>query len=186
MDFNNHYDLKDQHALLGASQYAWTNYDENKFINFWTNHEAKARGTELHEFAATCIKLRQKLPTSRKTLNQYVNDGIKFRMTPEQPLAYSKYSFGTADSICFRDDFLRIHDLKTGLIPAKMRQLEVYTAYFCLEYKFDPKKIGIELRIYQNDDVTIYEPNRDDIQIIMDKTVKFNEMIYQLERGEIV
>ena len=49
---------------------------------------AKQKGTELHDFAARCIKLGQKLPKSKKTLNAYVNDAIGFKMTPEQLQAW--------------------------------------------------------------------------------------------------
>ena len=69
-------------------------------------------------------------------------------MTPEQILFYSDNCFGTADAIAFRGDLLRIHDLKTGAIPAHMEQLEVYAALFCLEYKIKPADIRMELRLY--------------------------------------
>lgn len=48
----------------------------------------------------------------------YVNDAIGYKMTPEQTLFYSENCFGTADSISYRSGLLRIHDLKTGVIPA--------------------------------------------------------------------
>lgn len=51
-------------------------------------------------------------------------------MTPEQILYYSDRWFGTADSIAFDKNMLRIHDLKTGRRPAKMEQLMVYAALF--------------------------------------------------------
>lgn len=75
----------------------------------------------------------QKLPRLNKTLNAYVNDAIGYKMIPEQILFYSDNCFGTADAIVFRNGLLRIHDLKTGVIPAHMEQLEVYAALFCLE-----------------------------------------------------
>ena len=37
--------------------------------------------------------------------------------------------FGTADTIVFRNGTLRIHDLKTGVVPAHMEQLEIYDKY---------------------------------------------------------
>jgi hypothetical protein len=43
----------------------------------------KERGTRLHAFAAECIKLKQTLPRSHKTLNMYVNDAIGYRMNPD-------------------------------------------------------------------------------------------------------
>ena len=74
---------------------------------------------------------------------------IGFKLTPEQVLYYSSNCFGTADAISFKDKFLRIHDLKTGVIPAHVEQLEIYAALFCLEYKVKPQDIGMELRLYQ-------------------------------------
>lgn len=69
-----------------------------------------------------------KLPKSQKTLNMYVNDAISFRMVPEQILFYSENCFGTADTIVFRNGTLRIHDLKTGVVPAHMEQCLKYAA----------------------------------------------------------
>jgi hypothetical protein len=107
----------------------------------------------------------------------YVNDAIGYRMTPEQPLYYSPNAFGTPDSIGFRRNMLRIHDLKTGVIEKDDRQLKVYAAYFCLEYKYRPEDINIELRMYQNDDVRITTPEPTDITYIMDKIKAFDKRI---------
>jgi hypothetical protein len=151
MNFNSHSNLRGQHAFLGASKYHWVNYSDEKLIQSYTRFLATKRGVVLHSFAAQCIELGQKLPKSKKTLNMYVNDCIGFKMIPEQVLYYSENCFGTADAISFRSNTLRIHDLKTGEIPAHMEQLEVYAALFCLEYHLKPDKINTELRIYQND-----------------------------------
>ncbi len=142
MNFNKHSNLEGQHAFLGASKYHWINYSEDKVAESYSRFLATQKGTQLHEFAAQCIRLGQKLPKSKKTLNAYVNDAIGFKMTPEQILFYSDNCFGTADAIAFRGDLLRIHDLKTGAIPAHMEQLEVYAALFCLEYKIKPLSIA--------------------------------------------
>lgn len=131
MNFNNHLNLEGQHAFLGASKYHWINYSEDKVVESYNKFLATLKGTTLHEFAAQCIKLGQKLPKSKKTLNNYVNDAIGYKMIPEQVLYYSENCFGTADAICFRNRLLRIHDLKTGIIPAHMEQLEIYAALFC-------------------------------------------------------
>ena len=133
MNFNNHFQLRDKHAFLGASKYHWINYDEDKLVESYNRFQAVQRGTVLHNFAAQCITLGQKLPRSQKTLNMYVNDAIGFKMTPEQVLYYSDNCFGTADAISFRNGMLRIHDLKTGVTPAHMEQLMVYAALFCLD-----------------------------------------------------
>lgn len=126
MNFNNHSNLEGQHAFLGASKYHWINYSEDKVADAYSKFLATQKGTVLHAFAAQCISLGQKLPKSQKTLNMYVNDAIGYKMTPEQTLFYSENCFGTADSISYRSGLLRIHDLKTGVIPAHMEQLMIY------------------------------------------------------------
>ncbi|ASR83377.1 RecB-like exonuclease [Arthrobacter phage Caterpillar] len=181
MNFAQHLELQGRHALLSASTYSWTNYDLDKLEIWFARQLAKQQGTELHDLAATLIKFGQRLPESSKTLNMYVNDAIAYRMTPEQVLAYSINCFGTADAISFRDNFLRIHDLKTGVTKASMRQLEVYAALFCLEYDVKPGEIKIELRLYINDEVQVYEPEVIDIAQIMSTIVTFDRRIDQMK-----
>ena len=114
----------------------------------------------------------------------YVNDAIGFRMKPEQVLYFSMNCFGTADSISYDDrtGFLRIHDLKTGETPAHMEQLMIYAALFCLEYNKKPEELsGIELRIYQSDQVIIYTPEPEEVAGIMGKIVIFDKRINQLK-----
>ena len=79
-------------------------------------------------------------------------------MTTEVCLFYSINAFGTADAISFRNNTLRIHDLKNGRTPASIKQLEIYAALFCLEYSFNPRDIDIELRLYQLDEVLVENP----------------------------
>ena len=184
MKFNNHPELIGSHAFLGASKYHWINYDDQKLALSFNNFMATQRGTELHEFAETCIRLGQKLPDSPKTLNRYVNDAIGFKMTPEQVLFYSENCFGTADAILFQKDMLRIHDLKTGTVPAHMEQLMVYAALFCLEYKVKPGSITTELRIYQNDNILVHNPQADEIVPIIDKIVRFDKLINRIKERE--
>ena len=106
-------------------------------------------------------------------------------MQPEQVLFYSYNCFGTADAIAFRKNFLRIHDLKTGVIPASLHQLEIYAALFCLEYEIKPGELdGIELRIYQNDDILIGNPEADIILPIMDKIVTFDRILDEIKEAE--
>ena len=134
MNFNKHSHLEGQHAFLSASKYHWTGYDVEKLTDSYLKYLATQRGVELHDFACQCIRLGIRLPRRSETLNLYVNDAIGYKMTPEQVLYYSYNSFGTADAISFRNKMLRIHDLKTGVSPTSMRQLEIYAALFCLEY----------------------------------------------------
>ena len=185
MRFIEHSELEGCHAFLGASTHSWLNYTDEKLDTTWTNMQAKQKGTRLHDFAAECIRLGQKLPKSKKTLNAYVNDAIGYKMTPEQPLFYSWNCFGTADAISFRKNFLRIHDLKTGFSKVHMEQLMIYAALFCLEYQVNPEEIEIELRIYQFDDVMICEPDPEDIRYIMNKIVAFDKRIDNLKKEEM-
>lgn len=184
MNWNTHSTIKGSHAFLGASKYHWVNYTDDKLIEAYTRFTAAQRGTRLHDLASELISLGQKLPRSKKTLNMYVNDAIGFRMRPEQPLFYSENCFGTADAISFKDGLLRIHDLKTGVIPAHMEQLLVYSALFCLEYRMKPSDIRMELRIYQNDEVLVHNPEVDEVVPIIDKIISFDKLLNKIKAEE--
>ena len=160
MKWLKHSQLEGKHAFLSASGYSWLNYDRDKLATVFRNKLAKYIGTKYHAFAATAIELGQKLPRSPRTLNMYVNDAIGFRLDPEVVLYYSNNCFGTADAIGFDGHTLRIHDLKTGVVPAHMEQLRIYAALFCLEYKVEPKTIDVVLRIYQNNQIVEEIPDR--------------------------
>lgn len=184
MNFNKHSELIGQHAFLSGSKYHWVNYDEEKMLNTYTKYLAIQKGIELHELAKKCIELGIKLPKSKKSLNTYVNDAIGYRMVPEQVLFYSFNAFGTADSICFRNNFLRIHDLKTGITTVSMNQLIVYAALFCLEYDYKPQSISIELRIYQSNEIIIHIPESENIQYVIDKIIIFDKEIDKIKSKE--
>jgi Protein of unknown function (DUF2800). len=184
MNFNNHSYLEGRHAFLGASKYHWIRYSEDKLADVYSKHLATYNGTLLHEFAAQCIKLGQKLPRSQKTLNMYVNDAIGYKMKPEQILYYSEHCFGTADAIIFRNNLLRIHDYKSGVTPAHMEQLEIYAAMFCLEYGIKPSDIDIELRIYQSNEIIFNEPTAEVVVPIMDKIITFDKVIDKIKAEE--
>lgn len=185
MNFNKHLDLTGTHAFLSASKYHWINYPEEKIITSFRTQRAKEQGIDMHNFAAHAIRLGQRLEKNAKTLNMYVNDAIGYLMSPEQILFYSMNCYGTADAISFRKNFLRIHDLKTGVIPASMQQLEIYCALFCLEYEVSPHDIGIETRIYQSDRVLVHEPNPEDIRTKMDKIILADKLINQVRLEEL-
>ena len=181
MNFNDHSGLQGEHAFLGASKYHWINYDGEKLDDAYLKFQATMRGTVLHDFARQCIELKQRLPKKNVTLNMYVNDAIGFRMRPEQLLFYSYNSFGTADSISFRENILRIHDLKTGVSPVSLVQLEVYAALFCLEYEHIPSKIEMELRLYHQNEIVIHQPEPEQIKRIMNKIIAFDQRIEKLK-----
>ena len=206
MNFNKHSNLEGQHAILSASKGYWIHDDPNKVIDRLKSHYATIIGTALHDIARKHIKYHTKLSKSDKknvildllefgipigivesldfdpmysNLMTYVNDAIGYKMTPEVVLCYSTNFFGTADSIRFQenDNFLRIHDYKSGTLPAKIEQLEIYAALFCLEYRKKPGDIEMELRIYQNNEVIFHNPTAEDIVPIMDKIITFDKII---------
>lgn len=181
MNFVSHRNLNGLHAPFSPSQSSWLRYDDDRAMEVFLNKKAAEMGTRLHAWAKETIDLGIKQPKSKKTLYAYVNDAIGFKMSTEVVLFYSERFFGTADSISFRDNFLRIHDLKTGKIKADMEQLEIYAALFCLEYKVKPESIGMELRLYQNDEVIYHNPTPEDIHAIMDKIVHLDQVIQTLE-----
>lgn len=189
MQFNDHYRLQGKHAVLSASKYQWIRYDEERMREVYYNSMMAARGTQLHEFARMAIELGQKQPKTTQTLNMFVNDAIGLHMSPEVILYYSEFAFGTADAISFGPSpqnrgrmLLRIHDLKTGVTKSNVNQLEIYAAFFCLEYGYDPFDIEIELRIYQNDERMIFIPDPQDIQNIMNKLIFFSDLINTQKR----
>lgn len=181
MNFVKHSNLEGLHAPFSASQNSWLRYDDEKALTVYKNKKAAEMGTKLHAWAKETIDLGIKQPKSKKTLYAYVNDAIGFKMSTEVVLYYSDRFFGTADAICFRNNVLRIHDLKTGVTPVHIEQLEIYAALFCLEYKVKPGDIDMELRIYQNDEVLIHNPTAEDILPIMDKIVHLNKLLEKAE-----
>lgn len=180
MRFNQHSQLEGRHAFLSASKSSWVNYEEDKLDRVFLSNMASQKGTDLHKLANDMIRLGVRARDEPTTMNMYVNDAIGYRMSPEVLLFYSLNCFGTADTICFRKNKLRIHDLKTGLRLTSERQLEVYAALFCLEYQFKPHELEIELRIYQNDEIRVYEADPDTIAHIMDKIRTFDRRINEL------
>lgn len=208
MIFEAHKELRGKHATLTPSQPHWLRYSEEQLFQKYVSTYMPMVGTSLHELAETLIKNNLKLKKGDKLavlshlLNDgiprsvidmeriygnfmtYVNDAVGFKLIPEQILYYSPYCFGTADTISFRNNFLRIHDLKTGTAPAKMEQLMVYAALFCLEYKIKPGEIDIELRIYQNDEILHHEPTAEDILPVMDCIVRNSRILERIHEEE--
>jgi hypothetical protein len=182
MQFNRHYDLAGKHAPFSPSQSSWLRYNDERAIQTYINKKAAEIGTRLHQWAKDTIDLEIKQPVSNKTIYAYINDAIGFKMSTEVVLKYSDRFFGTADAICFRNNFLRIHDLKTGKEKARMEQLYIYAALFCLEYKLKPGELaGIECRLYQNDGVDVAEPTADIIAPIMDHIVHLDKILSKIE-----
>ena len=195
MIFNKHLNLEGKHALLGGSKYHWINdiSKEDKLKRIRSFYISDL-GTALHEVAQKRIKYGFKLSRNDKKaviidileagVPELVLSTVDFDAVFEKILYYSDFCFGTADTIAFRDNFLRIHDLKTGLMPAHIEQLEIYASLFCLEYKIKPVDIQMELRIYQNNEVLIHNPEVDEIVPIMDQIIAYNKFILKNQKEE--
>lgn len=139
---------------------------------------------KVSEFGMTLIEQVGLLPKDVfEAVRHYINDGIGYKMEVEQPLYYSEDIFGTADAICYRNKLLRIHDLKTGSLPAKMEQLEAYAALFCLEYDVKPSDISFELRIYHCDGIIFHNPTIEELVPIIDRIVTTDRIAASARRN---
>lgn len=142
---------------------------------------AALEGVEQHRYAAICIEEGIYQDDETTTVGLYINQCIQYKMSPEVVLFYSPNAFGTVDAIAYRYKYLRISDLKTGVTRTSEHQLEVYAAYFCLEYEIDPFSMrGIELRIYQDGCCRVYHADPHVIKSIMEKTVLFDKILNKL------
>ena len=171
-------------------------------------------GTILHEYAEKRIKYGERMETTAVAKKQaksdirvrlldagipmsvididsqfenllaYINDGVGFRMDPEVILYYSDNFYGTTDAIYFRDKELRIHDYKSGKIPAHIEQLKIYAALFCLEYSHKPSDITTNLRIYQSDEILEDSPDPEEISYIMKQIIEIDKLINSWKAGD--
>ena len=197
MIWNNHKELEGKHAFLGASNYHWIGWNDQTFQEHYYNQYATQAGTAIHKLAHDCIVSRIRIGKHDKNLVDmtlyhayvpldccdssdflnnlipFVNDAIGFHMSSEVILYYNPECFGTTDAISFNEieKVLRIHDLKTGAIPAHVEQLLIYAALFCLEYHKNPTQFVTELRIYQSGQVAIFNPTPEEIEKYMDLIV---------------
>lgn len=211
--WNDHHLLEGKHAFLGGSKYQWLSWSDDVLEERFYSQYAVEMGTELHQLASDCIKSKTRLTKDDKHLIDitlykagipgsaydsnlildnmipFVNDAIGYRMSSEVLLYYSPFCFGTTDAIKppdNRDKVLRISDYKSGTVPAKIEQLLIYDALFCLEYKQNPNVIEHVLRIYQNCQILEHHPSGSDIEKIMGIIVNRNKLIYNyIERNNI-
>lgn len=205
MNWNRHSNLEGSHAFLSASKYSWLNKTDKEIVEAYENSFAQSIGTLLHAYAADSIRFREKLRrTDAKSvkfdlmrrgipefaidiqavfpnLMNYVNDAVGYQMDPEILLYYSDLCFGTADCIQLTGDTLRIHDLKTGTTVAKMDQLLIYAGLFYLEYSYKPERFRTELRIYQNGEVIVHEPEVDELREVMNAIVTKDRVLQKLK-----
>lgn len=212
MQWNDHSKLKGSHSFMSASKFQWINDSDEEFIDRYVRGYLSAIGTLLHDYACDRIRFGMKLHKSSKddvafylkknyipasiikridfngmfsNLMNYVNDSIDNRMSPEVVLCYSDTEgYATTDAISFSDNYLMIFDFKSGTTPVKIEQLEVYAAYFCLEYNYKPSDIDIELRIYQNGDVIYHNPSPEDISLIINRIKTGDKIINKILKGD--
>lgn len=184
MRFNKHSDIEGKHATLGASKYHWVRYDLEKMTRIFENQYASVLGSRKHVWAAEAIRLGLRQQRNNKTLNAYINDAIGYRMEPEVVLFYNDDFFGTADAISFSKGILRIHDLKTGVHPGNVNQLDIYFVLFCLEYNVNPYDIEMLGRIYQHDEILEHVGDPAWIKELMDKAKLFTAH-YKSMKGEM-
>ena len=206
MIFRSYSNLDDKHARFSPSQPYWLNDTEEGIIKRFRSQYAAQIGTIFHDFARRYIKHGLRLAKSDKktvildllesgipgsvidsldidfifeNVQEYVNDAVAYRMSPEVHLYFSDNFFGTADAISFdeKKNKLKIFDLKTGSSTPHLEQLIIYTALFCLDYKVNPFDISTELKIYKNNEVQIDEPDPSDIMDAMEKIRLFDEII---------
>lgn len=185
MDWKTYSHLSKQHAFLSPSRYHWINYDNEKLIETFRNQKRAALGTRMHALAAELISLARRQPQTAEAFNAFVNDAIGFSMTPEVLLYYSPRCYGTTDAISYHNGVLRIHDLKTGATPVPpgaTKQLLLYAALFCFDYKLDPMNlVNIHLRIYQNEEVIEYDPEPQDLLRISRRIIEADKILQEAE-----
>lgn len=210
MLFKEHSNLEGTHAILAPSKPSWLNYTDEQIIESLRRQKASQIGTVLHSLAAKMITERIRLLKQDKhlvllylldnnipryvidverimeTLIPYVNDAIGFRMYAEKLLYYSDCCFGTVDAIVYQQKTktLRIHDLKTGVTPTRVEQLEIYAALYLLEYKLEERPENIELRVYQNGVVESFTPSIDRIEDIVDWIKTASNVIGEFEERQ--
>ena len=179
MKLNRHTELDGKHAMFGGSNSSWIRYSDEKLLSFLKNMHAKERGTKLHDYRCKAIELGRHQPDDGDTVNNYINDCIDYGMTPEAHVKFSEYFFGTRDAINFKDNVLRIFDLKTGTTPTHIEQLMFYRAVFCLEYDINPLNLEFDLRIYQSNDIRCESPSGSDIMTLMDRIDEINDIVME-------
>ena len=187
MIWKDYSDLSGSHAFLSPSRYHWLNYSDEKLIESFKNHKRAALGTRLHFIASELIKYAIRQRDTRDSFNAFVNDAIGFRMSPEVVLYYSPNCYGTADAISFEDGVLRIHDLKTGVTPGSLKQLLIYAALFCLDYRVEPKDLkAVHLRIYQGGETVEFNPDPADVFEVTRRIVQADKLLKEADEMAVL
>ena len=172
-----------QQILLGHKKSNVRVLEQEVENYIYTKYTLLSQNDHITDYGESLIKYMAYVPKEVfESLKHYINDGIGYKMAVEQPLVYSDVVFGTADTIIFRDNLLRIHDFKSGSHEAKMEQLETYAALFCLEYVIKPSDINMELRLYQWDGILVHTPTVENILPIMDSIVTIGKIADNIEK----
>lgn len=159
-----------------------TRYEKNDaLIAVLDNPEIKGTEIDIYRY----VVYQMDFGNVYTNLMNYVNDAIGFRMEPEVFLYFSNYCYGTADALKFneKDGFLRIHDLKTGLTPAAMDQLDIYAGLYCLSNNIKPSSIQTELRIYQGNDIIFATPTTEELEKAINDILESQKTIDTMMKG---
>ena len=86
-----------------------------------------------------------------------------------------------------KKDMSKANEKKRSHTEARWKQQfssGIAAALFCLEYKVKPSEIGMELRLYQSDEILVHNPEADEIKPIMDKIITFDKIISKIKSEE--
>lgn len=140
----------------------------------------------LSDFGFTLLKNLKYIPEETfGTVKNYINDCVGFGMEAEVLIDFTDNFFGTADAVRFDGKSLKIFDLKTGSVPAKIEQLLIYACLYFLKYKLDPKEHPVELRIYQGNDILRAIPEANDLIPIMNTIIHFDKLMNDVKGGAV-
>ena len=136
----------------------------------------------LSSFGLTLLKNLKYLPEETfGTIKNYINDCVGLKMETEVLIDFTDNFFGTADALRFDDKGLKIFDLKTGSMPAKIEQPLIYASLYLLKNRLDPKNVPVELRIYQNNDILRAIPSPDELVPVMNTIIHFDKLMDDLK-----
>lgn len=215
VDYSKQKEQEQKHALLSPSKsHSWKDYDNESLLRMIKSNYAAEIGTIIHAYAADRIThgfklaksekkeiifelLRAKIPPMAvdmldanfifENLMNYVNDAIGFQMEPEVEVRYSEWCFGTADALKFyeKNKLLRVHDLKTGVLPAHMEQLVTYASLYCLQHRIKVVDIEVECRLYQAGEIIQYFPTSAEVLEMMNIIIEKSNFVERINSGRL-
>lgn len=157
---------------------------ETHIFSKYSYVDSKTMETRLGYYGSTLLHFMKYLPEETfGTIKTYVNDCVAAKMDTEVRIEFSENFFGTADAIRFDDKTLKVFDLKTGVMPAKIEQPIIYACLYLLSNRIDPKQVPVEVRIYQNNDILQATPGPEDLIPIMNKIIHFDNIMNEYAGG---